>query len=44
MTVGTLRDQVIYPDAHTDQLRKGVKDTDLAEILSKVKAISGAAC
>ncbi|XP_067677885.1 ATP-binding cassette sub-family D member 3-like [Haliotis asinina] len=37
MTVGTLRDQVIYPDTHTDQLRKGVKDSDLAEILSKVQ-------
>ncbi|XP_012940917.1 ATP-binding cassette sub-family D member 3 [Aplysia californica] len=37
MAVGTLRDQVIYPDNHTEQLKKGVKDKELQEILSKVQ-------
>ena len=39
MTVGTLRDQVIYPDSHDEQLRKGTKDEELADILNKVKDI-----
>ena len=37
MAVGTLRDQVIYPDNHAEQLRKGVKDQELADILEKVR-------
>ncbi|KAK3609748.1 hypothetical protein CHS0354_029196 [Potamilus streckersoni] len=37
MTVGTLRDQVIYPDSPGEQLKRGVKDSDLAEILRKVQ-------
>ncbi|RUS76888.1 hypothetical protein EGW08_015357 [Elysia chlorotica] len=37
MAVGTLRDQVIYPDNHAEQLRKGVKDQELADILEKVQ-------
>ncbi|XP_059145104.1 ATP-binding cassette sub-family D member 3-like [Physella acuta] len=37
MAVGTLRDQVIYPDNHAEQLKKGVRDEDLAEILDKVQ-------
>ena len=36
MTVGTLRDQVIYPDSHEEQLKKGVKDSVLLDILQKV--------
>ncbi|PVD23572.1 hypothetical protein C0Q70_16844 [Pomacea canaliculata] len=37
MTVGTLRDQVIYPDSHEEQIQRGVKDEALAEILNKVQ-------
>lgn len=37
MAVGTLRDQVIYPDNHSDQLKKGVKDEELQDILAKVQ-------
>ncbi|KAK0069404.1 ATP-binding cassette sub-family D member 3 [Biomphalaria pfeifferi] len=37
MAVGTLRDQVIYPDSHAEQLKKGVRDEELAEILAKVQ-------
>ncbi|XP_062581521.1 ATP-binding cassette sub-family D member 3-like isoform X2 [Saccostrea cucullata] len=37
MTVGTLRDQVIYPDSHEEQIKKGTKDSDLLEILNKVQ-------
>ena len=36
MTLGTLRDQVIYPDTVEDQQRKGHTDTELAEFLNKV--------
>lgn len=37
MTLGTLRDQVIYPDSKDDQLRKGISDDELADYLTKVK-------
>jgi ABC-type uncharacterized transport system fused permease/ATPase subunit len=36
MTVGTLRDQVIYPHEWDDMKRRGIRDADLEEILSKV--------
>ena len=37
MTVGTLRDQVIYPDDRDAQLKKGVRDVQLEDILKKVR-------
>ena len=37
MTLGTLRDQVIYPDTEEDQRRKEVTDQALEEFLSKVR-------
>lgn len=36
MTLGTLRDQVIYPDTSEDQQRKGHTDRELAEFLNNV--------
>lgn len=36
MTLGTLRDQVIYPDSRDVQLRKGITDEDLQEYLDIV--------
>ena len=36
MTLGTLRDQVIYPDTQSDQTKKGVSDEDLEGFLKKV--------
>ncbi|CAF1005080.1 unnamed protein product [Adineta steineri] len=37
MIIGTLRDQIIYPDSHGDMHRKGVKDENLRELLDKVQ-------
>lgn len=37
MTIGKLRDQVIYPHLWPDMRRKGVTDDDLAKILEKVQ-------
>lgn len=37
MTLGTLRDQVIYPDSHLEMLRKGVTDEHLARFLHLVQ-------
>lgn len=37
MTLGTLRDQVTYPDSMADQTRKGIADEALADFLSKVQ-------
>lgn len=33
---GTLRDQIIYPDAHDDMMAKGVTDDDLRKMLAVV--------
>ncbi|CAF1060029.1 unnamed protein product [Adineta ricciae] len=37
MTIGTLRDQIIYPDSHGDMRRKGIKDENLRDLLDKVQ-------
>ncbi|XP_044770502.1 ATP-binding cassette sub-family D member 3 isoform X3 [Neomonachus schauinslandi] len=37
MTLGTLRDQVIYPDGREDQKRKGISDLVLKEYLDNVQ-------
>ena len=36
LSIGTLRDQLIYPDSHQDMRKKGVKDGDLRGILEMV--------
>uniref|UniRef100_A0A8C9WMA8 ATP-binding cassette sub-family D member 3 n=1 Tax=Scleropages formosus TaxID=113540 RepID=A0A8C9WMA8_SCLFO len=37
MTLGTLRDQVIYPDTYEDQKKKGISDKVLKEYLDNVQ-------
>jgi ABC-type uncharacterized transport system fused permease/ATPase subunit len=37
MCVGTLRDQVLYPDTKEDMERKGWTDADLAKLMALVK-------
>uniref|UniRef100_A0AC34F3N8 ABC transmembrane type-1 domain-containing protein n=1 Tax=Panagrolaimus sp. ES5 TaxID=591445 RepID=A0AC34F3N8_9BILA len=37
MTLGTLRDQVIYPDKPSDMRKKGITDRDLIEFLERVQ-------
>ncbi|XP_056112952.1 ATP-binding cassette sub-family D member 3b isoform X2 [Rhinichthys klamathensis goyatoka] len=37
MTLGSLRDQVIYPDTHEDQKKKGISDRVLKEYLDNVQ-------
>ncbi|XP_035277717.1 ATP-binding cassette sub-family D member 3 isoform X1 [Anguilla anguilla] len=37
MTLGSLRDQVIYPDTHSDQKSKGISDKVLKEYLDNVQ-------
>jgi hypothetical protein len=36
MTLGTLRDQVIYPDSRADMEEKGLRDSDLEDIFGIV--------
>jgi ABC-type uncharacterized transport system fused permease/ATPase subunit len=37
MTIGSLREQIIYPDSVEDCNRKGITDKNLAEMLSQVQ-------
>lgn len=36
MTIGTFRDQLIYPDSYADMYSKGYNDDDLRNILDTV--------
>ena len=36
MTLGTFRDQLIYPDSEADMAMKGVNDGDLMQYLEQV--------
>lgn len=36
MAVGTLREQMIYPDVHADQIEREINDVELVDILEKV--------
>ncbi|KAH8915209.1 hypothetical protein BT69DRAFT_1356878 [Atractiella rhizophila] len=37
LCVGTLRDQLIYPDTKEEMIARGVKDSDLEELLKKLE-------
>uniref|UniRef100_A0A914RXH7 ABC transporter domain-containing protein n=1 Tax=Parascaris equorum TaxID=6256 RepID=A0A914RXH7_PAREQ len=37
MTIGTLRDQVIYPDTRNDMINKGISDDELTLFLKQVQ-------
>ena len=37
MTIGTFRDQLIYPDSKVDMESKGVTDQDLMQYLEQVR-------
>ena len=37
MTIGSLRDQVIYPDTHDEMRQKRISDRDLCVFLDKVQ-------
>ena len=39
MTLGTLRDQVIYPDTKEDLHRKGLTDKDLEDFINQARYI-----
>ena len=36
MTLGTLRDQIIYPDCKEDMLKRGITDKDLEQSMAQV--------
>lgn len=39
MTIGTLRDQIIYPHQKDDMVKRGYQDHDLEDILEKVRTL-----